>query len=84
MIPIAHAQVRVEVVNLHHDGYYDDDDDVDIDDDDDVDDDHGVDDDVDVDQHASALVCELGPLHCAQTPLVLIIMIIIITLKSSI
>ena len=57
MIPIAHAEVRVEVVNL-----YDEDDD----------------DDDDVDQHPGAFVDELGPLHCPQTPLVLIIIATII------
>ena len=57
MIPIAHAEVRVEVVNL-----YDEDDN----------------DDDDVDQHPGAFVGELGPLHCPQTPLVLIIIATII------
>ena len=55
MIPIAHAEVRVEVVNLH---YRDDEK-------------EEYDDDGDIDQHASALVGELGPLYCPQTPLVL-------------
>ena len=59
MIPIAHAEVRVEVVNLYDE------------DEDDYDDD-------DVDQHPGAFVGELGPLHCPQTPLVLIIIATII------
>ena len=53
------------MVNLH---YRDDDD---CDDEDDEKEEY--DDDGDIDQHASALVGELGPLYCPQTPLVLII-----------
>ena len=63
--------MRVEVVNLH---YHDDDGDVDDDDDEEEegnDDDDDTDDGDDVNQHASALVGELGPLYCPQTPLVL-------------
>ena len=53
------------MVNLH---YHDDDGDVDDDDDDEEEE---YDDGDDVNQHASALVGELGPLYCPQTPLVL-------------
>ena len=63
MIPIAHAEVRVEVVNLHDKDYVMGED---VDDGEDVEGEDG-----DVDQHAGALVRELGPLHSPQSPLVL-------------
>ena len=58
------------MVNLH---YRDDDGDVDEEeyDDDEDDEKEEYDDDGDIYQHASALVGELGPLYCPQTPLVL-------------
>ena len=64
MIPVAHAEVRVEVVNLHDKDYVMGED---VDDGEDV---EGE----DVDQHAGALVRELGPLHSPQSPLVLMFM----------